>query len=128
GLPRTTKIIAIGVCDSPAYFYHHIDDIAASMGVPVSVGHAEDWLEVWHGSGEGYGVSTAEELQYLADVARTTGVLLDPVYSGKKALHSFVHKVVAAEPERFRGRRILFWHTGGALGMFDKAEQLTGIL
>ena len=28
------------------------------------------------------------------------------------------------EPERWRGKRILFWHTGGLLGMYAAAPQL----
>ena len=40
---------------------------------------------------------TAEELRFIGSVADATGVVLDPVYSGK-ALFSFV-KVAASRPD-----------------------------
>jgi 1-aminocyclopropane-1-carboxylate deaminase/D-cysteine desulfhydrase-like pyridoxal-dependent ACC family enzyme len=48
--------------------------------------------------------------------------VLDPVYSGK-ALGQLL-KDMAADPARWQGRRVLFIHTGGLLGMYDKAAQL----
>ena len=34
----------------------------------------------------------------------------------------------AAEPETWAGRRVLFVHTGGTLGMFDKISQLQPLM
>ena len=34
-------------------------------------------------SNEGYSLSTPEELAFVSTVAKTTGVILDPVYTGK---------------------------------------------
>lgn len=67
-----------------------------------------------------------EELQTVVDVAMATGVVLDPVYSGK-ALHGFLHEVKAA-PEEWQGSKVLFVHTGGLLGMYDKSSQLQPIV
>lgn len=67
-----------------------------------------------------------EELQTVVDVARATGVVLDPVYSGK-ALHGFM-KDVRANPEAWAGSRVLFVHTGGLLGMYEKTAQLQPIV
>ena len=54
------------------------------------------------------------------------GVILDPVYSGK-ALFNFVQDV-HREPDKWQGRTVLFLHTGGLLGMYDKANQLQSIV
>jgi len=54
------------------------------------------------------------------------GVLLDHVYTGK-ALHFFC-KAVRADPEAFRGSRILFWHTGGLFGLYSKSTPLKALL
>jgi hypothetical protein len=48
------------------------------------------------------------------------------VYSGK-ALFGIV-KHARANPDLYRGKRVLFWHTGGGFGLFDKAEQLAQVL
>ena len=49
----------------------------------------------------------------LQAVAAATGIVLDPVYSGK-ALHGLMRDIAAA-PKEWAGRRLLFVHTGGLL-------------
>ena len=53
-------------------------------------------------------------------------MILDPVYSGK-ALYNFVQHV-QREPDKWQGRTVLFLHTGGLLGMYDKANQLQPVV
>ena len=60
--------------------------------------------------GRGYALSTPQETADIESVARRTGLILDPVYTGK-AFRALLH-----EPERF-GPRPLFVHTGGIFGM-----------
>eukprot|EP00775_Hariotina_reticulata_P005604 gene5604-5842_t len=67
-------------------------------------------------------MSTEAELQTVRDVALATGVVLDPVYSGK-AVHCLLQDM-AKRPQQWRGKRVLFVHTGGLLGMYDKLDQL----
>lgn len=54
------------------------------------------------------------------------GIILDPVYTGK-ALHGWLRDAAAA-PEAWQGRRVLFLHTGGLLGTYDKAQELLPLL
>jgi len=42
--------------------------------VPASIGKARSLLRIEHSVGEGYAVATSEELSFLAEVARSTGV------------------------------------------------------
>jgi hypothetical protein len=51
------------------------------------------------------------------EVALATGVLLDPVYSGK-ALHALLSDMRAA-PEQWSGKKVLFVHTAGLLVSVD---------
>ncbi|KAJ8441859.1 hypothetical protein Cgig2_004470 [Carnegiea gigantea] len=76
--------------------------------------------------GLGYAINTEEELKFVKEIACTTGVVLDPVYSGKAAFGLL--KDMAEHPEEWEGRRILFIHTGGLLGLFDKTNQLTPLV
>jgi D-cysteine desulfhydrase len=55
-----------------------------------------------------------------------TGVILDPVYGGK-AIHAFLQEM-HQNPGEWEGRKVLFVHTGGLLGMYDKVEQLQPLL
>ncbi|XP_052181487.1 putative D-cysteine desulfhydrase 1, mitochondrial isoform X5 [Diospyros lotus] len=72
--------------------------------------------------GLGYAMNTSEELKFITVVAEATGVVLDPVYSGKAA-YAMVKDMVEY-PSKWEGRKILFIHTGGLLGLFDKTDQL----
>ena len=33
---------------------------------------------------------------------------------------------IKQNPESYRNTSVLFWHTGGSLGLFDKIESLSG--
>ncbi|KAL8155828.1 hypothetical protein AgCh_001026 [Apium graveolens] len=61
--------------------------------------------------GVGYALSTTEELKFVKEVAKATGVILDPVYSGKAAYGMM--KQMTENPTKWEGRRVLFIHTGG---------------
>ena len=63
-----------------------------------------------------------DELQTALDVAKATGVVVDPVYSGK-AVHGLLRDM-RTQPEEWKGARVLFIHTGGLLGMYEKTGQL----
>jgi hypothetical protein len=80
-------------------------------------------MTAYPGQGLGYARSTKEELDFMSDFALETGMVLDPVYSGK-AMYHFVTNILEAEPEKFRNTNIVFIHTGGTLGMFDKGDEL----
>lgn len=123
------SIHAIGVCDSPAYFYDHIRQTALDLGIDFSrYGDVEAWLTIHSGAGIGYARSTEQELQYLLQVSRKTGIILDPVYSGK-AMYFFATNILPSNPEVFqKGHRVLFIHTGGTAGLYDKADQLAPLL
>ncbi|CAB4289503.1 unnamed protein product [Prunus armeniaca] len=75
-----------------------------------------------HAKGLGYGINTSEELKFVTEIAATTGIVLDPVYSGK-ATYGML-KDMAENTKMWEGRKILFIHIGGLLGLFDKAEQM----
>jgi len=127
-----TKIHAIGVCDNAEYFFDHVEETARELGVDfASFGPVRSWLNIYEGQGQGYGRSTEEELAFLLSVSKQTGILLDPVYSGK-GLYHFVEKVLKRKRQGenvFRsGQKVLFLHTGGSVGLYDKATELAKML
>ena len=48
--------------------------------------YARNILRLEDAVGLGYAISTEKELKDIAEIARESGVILDPVYSGKAAL------------------------------------------
>jgi D-cysteine desulfhydrase len=65
--------------------------------------------------GDGYGSLTREAAAAMRTAARTEGLLLDPVYTGK-ALAGLAAAV--AEGTISPGQRTVFVHTGGLPGLF----------
>ncbi|KAK9846172.1 hypothetical protein WJX84_010812 [Apatococcus fuscideae] len=122
------RVHAFGVCDDPDYFYSYIDDLFQGLGATKeAVGtDARGMLEVHQAKGSGYAMSQPEELETALQVALQTGIVLDPVYSAK-AVHGLIH-LIQSRPEAWQGRRILFIHTGGLLGMYDKTDQLQPLI
>lgn len=65
--------------------------------------------------GEGYAQSRKEELDLIKSIAENTGIILDPVYTGK-AMYGLLEEI---RKNRFTSKdKILFLHTGGGFGLF----------
>jgi D-cysteine desulfhydrase len=71
--------------------------------------------------GPAYAVMDDEQKEFLVRVARKTGLVLDPVYTGK-ALHGVARAVERGEISS--GARVLFIHTGGLPGLLAQGEDL----
>jgi len=129
------QLHAVGVCDSPEYFYNEVATIADEMGLDLStrtdcdstVAFVKKYLTAHQGKGLGYATSTQEELDFITNFASETGIVLDPVYSGKALYHFVTHELVE-RPEIYRNTNVLFWHTGGSLGNYDKIDSLSKTL
>jgi len=65
--------------------------------------------------GDGYGIVYPELLKIIKRTARRTGIVVDPVYTGKSLLGT-VSEIAKHNP-RLRGN-VLFIHTGGQFGIF----------
>ena len=65
--------------------------------------------------GEGYGRPTVAASEAAALLARTEGILVDPVYTAK-ALAGLIHGVRTGELD---GQRVVFWHGGGLPAIFE---------
>eukprot|EP00557_Chaetoceros_sp_GSL56_P009927 CAMPEP_0176482398 /NCGR_PEP_ID=MMETSP0200_2-20121128/3353_1 /TAXON_ID=947934 /ORGANISM="Chaetoceros sp., Strain GSL56" /LENGTH=410 /DNA_ID=CAMNT_0017878709 /DNA_START=72 /DNA_END=1307 /DNA_ORIENTATION=- len=128
------EIHAVGVCDDPEYFYQEVKKISQEMDFDLfsvsSCASIEDYIKeymtVLQGKGKGYASSTEDELNFMVKFALETGIVLDPVYSGK-ALFYFMQEI-KDHPDKYRNKRILFWHTGGSLGVYDKIDEMSQTL
>jgi D-cysteine desulfhydrase len=66
--------------------------------------------------GDGYGRSTDASRAAASLLARTEGILVDPIYTAK-ALAGLVARV----GERGLDGPVVFWHAGGLPGLFERA-------
>ena len=123
------RIAGVNVCNDRAYFVRAIGDICeraiADYHLDVDFNRQRD-VEIIDGYvGLGYALSQTEELELISEVARTEGIFLDPVYTGK-AFFGMIEEL-KRDPKCF-GERIIFLHTGGLFGLFPKADQLRSLL
>lgn len=122
--PLKSELVGLCVDDSPSFFYEKIDGIFDIMGLKGL--QTAKLLRLEQCTGEGYAMATSDELTFIAEVGRKTGVVLDPVYSGKAARGMVLdlRNRLSKRSSSPRKKRVLFIHTGGLLGLFDKASQL----
>lgn len=143
----STQVHGVCVCDDPQYFFDAMDVAGGEMGLLTSskesnIKSSKDISTMYNGQGIGYAQSTAEELQFICDVSASSGVMFDPVYSGKALYHLYTNMLgLSGKPSSLLDKgegccsssettvfqphhKILFIHTGGLFGMYDKAAQL----
>lgn len=86
---------------------------AGKLGCPDVVAR-EDVVANTDYVGEGYGIPARSTIEAIEMFARTDAILLDPVYSAKGAagLIDLIRK-----GHFTKGQRIVFLHTGGAIGL-----------
>ncbi|XP_078613779.1 uncharacterized protein LOC144883275 isoform X4 [Branchiostoma floridae x Branchiostoma japonicum] len=110
------RIHAVAICDDAAYFHRHINNTLQEIGLTDV--RSEDIVDIIEGyKGRGYALSTKKELEFVANIAHTSGIILDPVYTGKAA--TGLLQELRTNQSRFQGNRILFLHTGGIFGLYD---------
>jgi L-cysteate sulfo-lyase len=106
--------------DVPGAIAGTANDVARELDLPIhvepaEVNHSEDYV------GPGYGLLTREARVAIELVARTEGLLLDPVYTGKAIAGLIDHlRRGVLRP----GSRVLFVHTGGLPALFAHSEEL----
>ncbi|KAL6559323.1 hypothetical protein OROGR_004440 [Orobanche gracilis] len=127
------KVHAYSVCDDPEYFYEYAQGLLDGLQAGVSSRDIVDIRNVefdhnlsLQAKGLGYAMNTPEELTFVKEIAQSTGVVLDPVYSGKAAYGMM--RDMAENPGKWEGRKVLFIHTGGLLGLFDKTEEMASLV
>jgi 1-aminocyclopropane-1-carboxylate deaminase/D-cysteine desulfhydrase-like pyridoxal-dependent ACC family enzyme len=65
--------------------------------------------------GAGYGIPTDAAAEATRLLARSEGILVDPIYTAK-ALAGLIERVRSGALD---GRQVVFWHAGGTPGLFE---------
>jgi len=95
-----------------------IDRTMAFLGVEPCV--ADDEIEVLDGyRGEGYGKAPEDLYAFIHDIAQRTGLILDPVYTGK-AFWGTVQEMRAGCLQH--AQDVVFVHTGGVFGIYQQKD------
>lgn len=92
-----------------------IDNTDAVAPVVIDDGHI----------GDGYGIPTDKGIEAIRLLARTEGILLDPVYTSK----AFAGMLADVRAGRFTADdSIIFLHTGGAPALFAQRDLLSAAM
>ncbi len=86
---------------------------------PDRIACRDEWL------GPGYSLPSADMLNAVATVARTQGIVLDPVYTGK-AMAGLIGMIRGGELTA--GQTVIFLHTGGTAALFASQGMFTAAL
>jgi D-cysteine desulfhydrase len=115
------RAVGIAVCDTRAYFEPLITRIMQEARSLDPTLEADAPFTVYDDfKGPAYGFASPEQQQFLYDVCRRTGLVLDPVYTGKA-----LFGLSRLEP---KPHRALFLHTGGLPGLLAQASSLEHLL
>jgi 1-aminocyclopropane-1-carboxylate deaminase/D-cysteine desulfhydrase-like pyridoxal-dependent ACC family enzyme len=115
-----TRVIGISADDPQAVLTEAIqriiDGLGSLAGQPEGLRRTSPAIEVDDGFvGDGYGIPTAASSEAIELAARCEGVFLDPTYTAKAMAGLIAYARQGAFKE---GERVVFWHTGGQVGLF----------
>lgn len=120
------RVRSVIVCDDANHFRKVVDRIVRQAmahgdleGGPAPIDFDEN------ARGPRYGVMSDNQRTFLVRVARASGLVLDPVYTGKAF---FGLDAAVTRGEIAKGARVLFVHTGGLPGMLAAGEAFAGDL
>lgn len=104
------KFHAVIIAMDAEHCYSHLGETLQQLGITDA--QPEDLVDVIDGYiGGQHGFMDHDNMKEIVDVGLHTGIILDPVYTGK-AYQGLVGELRNCR-ERFQGNRILFIHTGG---------------
>ena len=109
------RVRAVAVCNDAAYFEAAAARIAReAAAIDPSLDAMAPLVVDESARGPGYAVMSPEQRRFVVEVARASGVVLDPVYTGKAL---FGLREAIRRGELAEGSRVLFVHTGGLPGL-----------
>ena len=117
GAPIVVHGVAVTPVDELAPI---IEDLVAGLAEVPGLARVDAGDIVLDGSqlGDGYGRRTEAADEATRLLARSEGILVDPIYTAK-ALAGLVALVRSG---RLDGRRAVFWHAGGTPGLFEPLD------
>jgi 1-aminocyclopropane-1-carboxylate deaminase/D-cysteine desulfhydrase-like pyridoxal-dependent ACC family enzyme len=118
------RVVGISIDSSEAELKTRVTDLAIEAARIAKVGIDPSELRVEVNAdylGGGYSVVGDLERNAIRTVARTEGLLLDPVYTGR-AMGGLIDLI--RQNTFARKQNVLFWHTGGTASLSAFADKL----
>ena len=117
------KCVAFNVSDDAQYFHDKIVQDVTLWKQRYNLDFDVDELAIRTVEGylgPGYGVAGEEVFAAINELAKSDGIFLDPVYTGK-AFHGMVSELRKGDSGALAGaKNVVFVHTGGLFGVFPQ--------
>ncbi len=114
-------VTGVLVAGSDAELRPSIAATMAGLAATTGVSLAADAIELDASQlGEGYGRPTEAAAEAARLLARTEGILVDPIYTAK----ALAWLVARARAGALDGRTVVFWHAGGLPGLFEPLDDV----
>ncbi len=120
------EVFSVNVCDDAAFFQKKIAGILTEFKQKYgfNFSFSEKQIHILDGfTGEGYGVISSKEIQLIERLARSNGIVLDPVYTAK----AWLGFEQACAEKKLPGTTVVFIHTGGLFGTFAYADHFSDV-
>ncbi len=118
-----TRLVGVSADDSVESVTRTVHRILDGVATLLDAGPLRRTLHVDVSQvGEGYGIPTAAAEEALALVARSEGIVLDPVYTAK-AMAGLFADIRSGRLDDCA--HVVFWHTGGQLALFHRVGGLS---
>jgi len=122
------QVVGIAVCDSEDYFLNKVRQDLNAWRERYSINIDLDALCIQCNAnyiGPGYAQADTSVFETIALLAKTEGIVLDPVYTGK-AFHGLLTEI--KQGAHAGEKDIVFIHTGGIFGLFAQQQHLISAL
>lgn len=114
---NNAEVYGINICDTGEHFKKVVGNLLEESNKYLNekVNVPSEEIRILDGHiGDGYAKSRIEELEFIHELARLEGLILDPVYTGK-AMYGLVNEIKKGTFSHVKN--ILFIHTGGLFGL-----------
>ena len=112
----STAVIGVIVARNTTELERVIGDTLAALSDAAGTTIAEDAIRFDRRRiGAGYGRPTPEAAEAARLIARTEGIVVDPIYTAK----ALAGLIAAVRDGRHDGQTIVFWHAGGTPGIME---------
>ncbi|NCB63571.1 MAG: pyridoxal-phosphate dependent enzyme [Clostridia bacterium] len=126
-LGRGPKIVAVNVSPKDESYLQKVSDLGTAalraVGSDLTVTPADFTTDLGY-YGAGYEIPSDSATAAIRRLARTEGLIVDPVYTGKALAGLIGHVESGKVPQ---GSTVVFWHTGGATTLFAEPEMVGNV-
>jgi 1-aminocyclopropane-1-carboxylate deaminase/D-cysteine desulfhydrase-like pyridoxal-dependent ACC family enzyme len=111
-----TRVVGVAVAHPGAQLRPHIEELLTELAAMARIDSPVDGVDITDGQlGDGYGIPSPASVEAARLLARSEGVLVDPVYTAK-GLAGLIELVRSGALD---GKRAIFWHGGGLPALFE---------